>query len=249
LRFLPAETTFFFSGHNLKKEYNKIFEIFSEGATASNLVFQAFIEEQKNLYFDKNIKIDQDILPLLEQEYFLSFSGSLKNPDWLAMLELKDPMNDKVRLNKLLESFTKKAGRFAPERQTFTLPDETKGEEMVATKVNIVENQSYRNSDYNIIEIGNAQLKLYYLFTEEHFVFTNNLKTLQSVIDNADLKGNVIADFLKDLNGSDELVSLAPKFLLDSPALNPYFEPVKNIVMGRNYFDDGIATTYIIYLK
>lgn len=266
LSYIPANSQFFLAGHNLKKEYNKIEEIFSASTDSSNLIFQGLIENQKNLYFGKNITIDEDMIPLLEEEYLLSFQGILEQPSWLFILELKDPTNDHLKISKLLENFKKKAGIFDPQIETVTLPDKTKAKDFVASS-NVQEiTANYNSLNYQLISIG-ENLKLYYLIAGNKFIFSNNLQDFTAIIDKLPEGKSVLAgqqsnlkklpnsfqtvdQLLTNLHYSDEVISFNPSLFFNKNSfLKPYLDPIKNIIVGRSYFDDGIATNYLFELQ
>ena len=252
----------FAGGHDLTKEIKRIGEIFNGATDTENLIFQGLLEAQKQKYFGKDISLNDDIYPLLQNEYLMTVENNFEEPVITVFLELSDRAKDMGRIEKIVNGFMKMSAIFSPVVREVTLPDGTKGEELVTSTEQISRtDNTYQGVTMTTLRLGNLPWSINYAVLDDNtFVVTTSPEALNAIIDrkikgiSAGLRGSV--DFNTTvyplLRSADEIFNIKlgalTEFLsLDqNEILKPYVEPLKSLTMAKNYFDDGISTTYVI---
>lgn len=260
-------TLFFTGGHDVTRELSRLETLFQSGTNASALTFDGLLEGQKEHYFGKDISLKDDIYPVLNGEYLVAVDGTLQKPVFNFFLKLEP--DNRGRFDKLLTAFIKTGGIFSPQVKEVTLPDGTKGQEVVAVGQLIKRSdESYNNNTLATLNIGDEGVTAYLAIMNNTLVVSTDKDSLKKIMDRSE--GKVTQNLVKDeafsqnlplvMKTADETIGLKPQSLLplipksetaDSfrALLASYFEPFVSIMVGKNYFEDGISEIYLITLK
>jgi len=259
---LASENSILFAGgHDLYKELQRIAEIFSNGTNIDSTLFNGILEAQKDKYFGKDISLDTDVYPLLKNEYLITSENNFEQPVVSIFMNLTDKNNDLLRIEKLAAAFMKERAIFSPQIKDVTLPDGTKGQEVVASAENITRTDNQYNG-YNIttLSLGSLTWSINYAVLDNTLVISTTPESLKAIIDRK--SGKITTnlrnsdDFNKNvmpvMRTADEvfnikLGALIPVLGLDqNPLVKPYVEGFNSLTMTKNFFDDGISTLYVI---
>jgi len=236
-------------------------EIFEAGTSASGLIFDGILEYQKQRYFGKDISLTEDVYPLLQNEYLLSIDQSLKEPKINLLLELQDRANDLVKIEKLVQAFTRISGIFAPHLQEVTLPDGSKGQEIIADAQAVTRSdETYQDMPLVSLKIGNLSWGIYYAVVDKYFILSTDKETLKKDMDRVIGKNQQSfknSQFFQQqldplIRTADQVAKVDVKNLTNVlgfsniDVLKPYLEPFQSLVMAKNFFDDGISTIYSV---
>lgn len=251
----------FMGGHNLHKELNRISEIFQAGTQSSSVIFDGILEYQKQKYLGKDIGLQQDVYPLLQNEYLVTLNNSLKEPQINIFLELSDQVNDLMRIEKIVQAFTRISGIFAPRIQEVTLPDGSKGQEIVADPQTISRSDlTYEGVNIVSLKIGNLPWGIHYAVIDKTFALTTNLDELHTIIDRQQGRNKMSLknseayrqQFEPVFRTADEVFHIQASVLIElmgiakNQILKPYLAPFGGVTMAKNFFDDGISTIYTV---
>lgn len=255
------DTILFAGGHDLSKELTELESMFQSGNKSSSIVFQSVLNSQKERYLGKDIDLQNDLYPLLENEYLFTVDNNFEKPVFSFFLKLKDPKTDLPKLEKIVSAFIETSGIFSPKIQSVTLPDGTQGQEIVASPEEISRSDElYRTYNITNLKLGNTGWNIYYASLNDKAVFSTNLETLKIIIDRAEGKvvnnlttSNFFNTSLKPLmKNSDEIINLKTGALTEVLNLNadkilaPYLLPFGDLTVAKNYFDDGISSIYLL---
>lgn len=259
---LASETPILFvGGHDLTKELKRLEEIFKGGTKASSLLFEGLVEAQKQKYFGKDIGLEQDIYPLLQGEYLVTVDGTFEQPVTTFFFELTDKNTDLQRIEKIANAFIKISAIFEPKIQEVTLPDGTKGQEVVASPEQITRTDAdYQGIRTVSLKLGDLTWGINYAVLENTLVMSSNLETLQKIIDRFQGRlGSNLSNqelFVKNvqplLRTADEMIHLKLGALTEAmgitkdSVLQPYLLPFGSLTVTKNFFDDGISTIYVV---
>lgn len=261
LNLANEETVLFAGGHDITKELNRIQEIFTSSTGTSSLIFEGLLEAQKFQYFGKDISMNEDIYPLLSGEYLFTVENSFEKPIITLFLELKDKNKDTQRLEKVMAEFIKTSGFFTPHVQEVTLPDGTKGQEIVAVAEKIERSEEkYNDANITLLRIGNTGWSIAYTIIDDVAIFSTNKESLTKIIDRKEgtIETNLrTTPFFNEniqpvLRTADEIMNVklgaVTQFfgLNEDSILSNYFVPFANLTITKNYFEDGISTIYLI---
>lgn len=247
------------SGHDLTKELNRLEDIFSSGTNASSAIFDGLVEAQKEQYFGKDISLHEDIYPLLQGEYLITVGNSLEEPEVTVVIELTDPNNNELRIEKLAQAFADTSGVFSPKIVSVTLPDGTIGKEIVASPEVITRNdESYTGETIYTLKIGDSGWAVYYTVLENEAVFSTSIEEIKAVISDGIEKENFTTtenynSLIKPiLKSADQFYFMETGALTENIAsdetsmIKPYFTPFGGMAVAKNFFTDGISTIYVL---
>jgi hypothetical protein len=246
----------FAGGHDLTKELNRIKDIFKSSTNTSSVIFEGLLEAQKEKYFGKDIKLDEDIYPLFTGEYLLTVDNNLEEPDLTLILELKDKNNDVIRLEKLIGEFVKTSGIFTPKIQNVTLPDGTSGQEIVASPEKIDRfDEKYNETAITSLKIGETGWFIYMAYLDDKVVFCTDKDTIKKIINRS--QGKVTTNLTTEkyfidnvrqfIRSADQVYGLKIGALIqasglnENPAIGAYLLPFTDLSVAKNFFEDGIS--------
>lgn len=264
LNYIPENAVFYSGGLDLKKQIHRLSDLFSAGGEVSNLIFEGMLRAQKNKYFGEEIKLEEDIYPLLEGEYAVSIIKSENNEGLLIILELQDPLNDRDRIESITDSFIRKSAILAPKVVDVELEDGTMSQEIQTIAEEIKRSTGdYNGYEINSLVIGEQPWGVHYIILDDKLVVSSKKEFLQRSIDlfsnpqadnNTSLKQTAVYREVISpvLRTSDEVIYFDTSYLAEKmgesiPAyFDPYLKPFTAISTGKNYFKDGISTIHYI---
>ncbi|MFA5829041.1 MAG: hypothetical protein WC843_00890 [Candidatus Gracilibacteria bacterium] len=248
-------------GHDINKELSRMEDLFKAGTKANAVIVQGLLEYQKEKYLGKDISLTDDIFPLLKGEYLVTAQKSFEQPEVNFYLELNDKNSDLLRVEKIVNAFVKMSAIFEPKIQDVTLPDGTKGQEIVASPEQITRSDSvYNGVNISSLAIGDKGFGIHYTALGNVLAVSTSLESLQQSIDRSlgskktNLKNSALykdtiqpiartADQINELN----LGAIFAAFgLNNNKVLSTYLAPFGTISSAKNFFDDGIADLYLI---
>ncbi len=261
LDYTNQDPIFLIGGHDLTKEINRLEDVFKSGTKTPALVFEGLLEAQKQLYFGKDISLEEDLLPLLTGEYLLTVENSFEDPKVNIFIELQDKGNEIPKFEKAVNSFVEVSGLFTPKIRQVELPDGTIGQEVVASTEKIKKSASkYKTSNITTLKLGDTGITISYAILDKIVALSTNLESIHNIIDRyeGDIAGGFTAsNYYKDnvapvLRTADEVMSLKLGALTEAAGLNadqdigPYVVPFNNLTITKNFFHDGISTIYLV---
>jgi hypothetical protein len=248
-------------GHDLTKELNRLEELFRGGTKTSAIIFDGVLEAQKQIFLGKELSLKDDVYPLLTGEYVFTVDNSLEQPQLSLALEMPDKTRDLPRFEKIVAAFRNTGGIFSPRVQTVTLPDGTTGQEIVASPEQ-VERYEEKYADRNLVTLmlGTTGWNVFYADVDDKLLLSTNKDLLKNMIDRASGKvqaGLVTSPFYAKIlepvmRSADEIINIKVGALTEATGLNedemlkPYLLPFANLAVAKNYFADGISTTYYL---
>ena len=248
-------------GHDMSKELKRLEEIFRGGTKTSALIFDGLLEAQKNIYFGSEISLKDDIYPLLTGEYLFTIDNSFEKPQVTLILELQNIGKNLPRFEKVTSAFEKTSGIFSPRVQEVTLPDGTKGQEIIASPEQVERyDEKYGDTGITTLKLGNTGWSIHYAAVGNKIALTTNKDLLKNIIDRSNGKldakfttSNFYGKIVQPLQRTaDELTFVKIGALTEVTGLNenetlkPYLLPFANITAAKNYFTDGISTIYLL---
>ncbi len=258
----------FAGGHDLTKELNRLDEIFTAGTKTSSLLFQGILEAQKQKYLGKDISLNNDVYPLLKGEYLATISGDLNKPGLALILELKDKNSDSLHFEKIVNAFIKTSAVFEPKIQDVTLPDGTKGQEVVASPEQVTRSDEvYEEVNITSLQVGNTGWSFHYAISGNKLLINTSKDGLFRMIDrnigknNTSLKNSdLYRQQVQPIFGSaDEVMYTKIQVLLGkfgetfglkkddfAKIITPYLAPWNSVSTTKNFFDDGISELFMV---
>ncbi len=261
LAYANQNPVFLMGGHDLTKEINRLEDVFKSGTKTPALVFEGILEAQKQLYFGKDISLEEDLLPLLTGEYLFTVENSFEDPKVSIFIELQNKSSDIPKFEKAVNSFVEVSGLFTPKIQQVELPDGTIGREVVASPEKIEKSTSkYKTSNITTLKLGNTGITINYAILDRIVALSTDLASIHNIIDRyeGDSTGGFTAsNYYKDnvdpvLRTADEVMLLKLGALSEASGINadqdlgPYVVPFNNLTVTKNYFKDGISTIYLV---
>lgn len=252
----------FFGGANISKQLEKISQILSEGEETKKLLFEGMIRSEVAKYLGDTVSLEEDIYPIIKGEYAIAVEGGGGDQEYKFLFELSNPKKQEEKIKELAKKFMETNAVFAPKVIEVELEDGTRGKEIIATEEEIEETSGdYQNIKITSLKLGKKNWGIHYAFLDNIVVFTTTKKSLMRSIDlskntESSFKESYLYDALVApiIKNCDEISlmnfdTIIGKFNIDMGKYGKYLAPFSVIVSGKNFFDDGIATTHYIITK
>ena len=248
---LPENVTGFIGGGELEGQLQSLGEVFGSSGKVQELVFEGILNGAVGTYFTDDIDLKIDIYPLLQKEYLIAMHD---NNAITIILELADIENDKIRVSTLVNSFMRSGSIFAPRIVEVELEDGTTGEEIQVIPEEMKKsNEQYRGYDITVINVGSKPWGIYYAYVLDNLVVTTQREVLNEIIE-------IAIGERQGFSGSSKYKKVLSNLLGSSDEtayldLSPYVEimdkakPVNAVSWGKNYFRDGIQSTYYFFTE
>ncbi len=248
-------------GYDLTKEFQRIEELFDASSGASTVMFDGFLESQKQKYFGNTISLKNDIYPLFKGEYLLTVGNSFEQPQIVLSLEMTDKENNLSKMEKLIDAFVKTSGIFSPQVRTVTLPDGTAGKEIVSSREQITRlDQTYEGLRLITLKLGETDWSLYIANDDKRIIAGTDHDAVKREMDRAMGKGvegfvtteHYESSVVPAMRNADEIINLKVGAvtgyfgLNENPSFRPYLMPFSDLAVTKNYFTDGISTIYLL---
>ncbi len=263
LELIPQDVKFYAGGLNLQKQLQRFSEIFSVGGEVSYLIFEGAVRSLKSEYFGDEISLEDDIYPLLQDEYLLAVTGEGDSQATTIILGLEDPLRDKDIIDVIAESFIRKSALLAPKVVEVELEDGTISKEIQTVPYEITKSEEdYKGYSINVLKVGNEKWGVFYIIVDDKLIITTKLDSIKKSIDlfidpSSSFQTSEISksNIQPVIRTSDEVIFfdldyLFNNFITDKPEwIAPYLEPFQYMSLGKNYFKDGISTINYIKIK
>jgi hypothetical protein len=263
LELIPQNVKFYAGGLNLRKQLQRFSEIFNVGGEVSYLIFEGALRSLKSEYFGDEINLEDDLYPLLQEEYLLAVTDEGDAQATMVILGLKDPLLDKDSIDVIAESFIRKSALLAPKVVEVELEDGTVSKEIQTVPYEITKSkQEYKGYSINVLKVGNENWGVFYIIIDDKLIITTKLDSIKKSIDlfidpatsfqTSEINKSNIQPVIRT---SDEIIFFDLEYLFDNfitekpEWLAPYLEPFKYMSFGKNYFKDGISTINYIKIK
>jgi hypothetical protein len=233
------------------------------GGEVSYLIFEGALRSLKSEYFGDEINLEDDLYPLLQEEYLLAVTDEGDAQATMVILGLKDPLLDKDSIDVIAESFIRKSALLAPKVVEVELEDGTVSKEIQTVPYEITKSkQEYKGYSINVLKVGNENWGVFYIIIDDKLIITTKLDSIKKSIDlfidpatsfqTSEINKSNIQPVIRT---SDEIIFFDLEYLFDNfitekpEWLAPYLEPFKYMSFGKNYFKDGISTINYIKIK
>jgi len=261
LQLINEEPIFLSGGHDLTKELNRIEDIFKSGTKTPALVFEGLIEAQKQRYLGEDVSLKEDIYPLFTGEYLITIENSLESPIVSLLMKLTDNGGSVALFDKVMSEFIKVSGVFSPRVQEVELPDGTMGKEIVASPEKIERSTStHEGTTITSLKLGDTGIAIHYAILDQIVAMSTKQENLKLIIDRyeGDLEEGLTTSKYYDRNlkpvlrTADQVMHVKLGALTQVMGLNedsflqPYLVPFNNFTVTKNFFEDGISTTYLV---
>lgn len=254
-KMFPQNVKIFFGGRDMEKQLNKLIEILSDENGKTKKVLELALLNQKDKFFSERVSLENDIYPLLKQEYAISLHGD-KNTISFAV-KLSEPAQDRIRIEKLINGFKNSQILSKPHIREVKLPDGSIGREVVGSTDKVEETSAkYENIDIRSLKLGSNNISIHYAIIGDVLFLSTSLETVQSAIkpEKTFAETNIFRETMsKIMRSVDEITYIdfdeVKKWIPIQPAWEPYLEPLKAISSGKNFFEDGISSIHFILIK
>lgn len=254
-QYLPEGEAIFWGGHDLRRQTQRLLEIFNEFQESAGVIFEAVLRAKAQEYFGDNISLQYDIYPLLENEYALSvYIDEEGNKDYLCMLDLVSQDDKLIHIDTLKKGFLEQQIYSEPYVQTYTLEDGTTGKEIVADLAEILSSDlTYEDVDITMFYLSNEETLGYMTLFANTFAFSTDLDILKHSIDlmkgpDGSLSASEDMDAINAImRSADEASYINLEDFRDSAmwGMN-FFSGFSGISSTKNVFDDGVATFHLL---
>lgn len=268
----PKTLGVYFGGSNLTAEWQNTLDSISQLNPAYGLILEGLIRAQVNRIFGTEVSLRNDLYPLFEEEYALTFhqpdpaeSDSSSSSMGVALiLRHTDADFTTVKLQKMMKGFEFLAAQFSPAVKTFTLPDNTEARELIAdyTKINEV-NEDYKGVPIKCLEVSESAYHFCYAVGSQFTMLSNRAYLIKQSIDLAENSSKSLAqsdEFKRTLNQLSKVnneISYVHtdhlKKLLSPTRFGPWThylpESFHTIGWVKHYFDDGVSTEGMVLFK
>lgn len=242
----------FWGGQNLEKQVKKFVAVLSEGEESVNRVFEEMLKNYAEKYFGSSISMEDDIYPLVTDEFLLTVSKKDSKNAYTLLLKLNSPMDNGLKLQKLANNFISSGAVFEPHIETRKLPDGTEAKELVAAPEELVRSEStYKDIIVYAIETESKNGGVYYSIFDSIAIISTNKKALTENLDvalgagqNSLRKSKIFANQIQPLMSySDEISYFDLSQILQKETF------IKSLSTNREYLSDGIMSNYYIYVE
>ncbi len=258
--YIPDDVDIFWGGVDAERQVKRIIALLSEGDDSTNQIFEGALESYTEKYFGDKVSLEDDIYPLIQNEFALGVShppelSSDSSPNYLLVLDLSDPAEDALRIQKIANNFISSGAVFEPHVEEHELPDGTIAKEIVATPEELIKSETkYDDATIYQMETSSGGWGVYYAILDSKAVISTNKDLLTKSLDLASNKANKAVNSIKAspifgihiapaISDFDEVAYFnILKYWPDSPL-------IKSLSTGKEYFSDGVKAHYYIYVE
>lgn len=254
LLFLVSEENLLFlmGSRNFPGEFQQTLSLMNTVHPSAAIVAEGMLRAQKDQYLDSLVSLEDDIYPLLRDEYLISVHKTDNGPSFDLVLRLSDPVGDREKLMKLKEAFSRKIALAEPVVKEVVLPDGTKGQELVSSDVSLQEEVA---ADSIITTLRVSDRDFYYAFSPKNdvFLFSSDKDFVAYVLKSLNSPFLFsLAEARKIASVSDDITVFHPDFFSGLPAFEtwrPYLEPFDFLILGKSHSADGVSTSFSLSLR
>ncbi len=248
-KYVPENQTIFWGGHDLYAESQRVISIFNQLHPSAALIFEGMLQAVATEYFGKNIELDEDIYPLLTEEYAIAVYGD----EYLGVIQLGDAEAKQIHIDTLKQGFLEQQIYSDPYVQTYELEDGSTGQEIVADLVEILHQEvDYEGVEIDKFYLSNEEVLGYMTVFDGNFVFSTDSEILKKAVDlmkspNGSLSASSDMDAINAImRSADEASYIDLEEVRESEiwgleALSIF----SGFSSTKNFFDDGVATFHL----
>lgn len=242
----------FWGGQNLEKQIKKIVAVLSEGEESTNRIFEEMLKNYSEKYFGSSVSMEDDIYPLVTDEFLLAVSKRDSKNVYTLLLKLDDPLEDGLKLQKIANNFISSGAVFEPHIEEHKLPDGTVSKELVATPEELIKSEStYKDIAIYEMETESKNWGIYYAIFDSSAIISTSKKALTEDLDvalnssqNSLKKSNIFTWQISPLMSYSDEVSY-----FDLSQILQKVSFIKSLSTSRQYVNDGIMSNYHIYVE
>jgi len=240
MKYIPEEIDVFWGGEDVERQVKRIATLLSEGNEETTQLFEGVFESYTEKYFGNNVSLIEDIYPILQNEFALAQNADGK---YLISLELEDPTEDALRIQKIANNFISAGAVFEPHIEEHELPDGTIAQEIVATPEELIKSETkYDDLTIYQMETESKEWGVYYSILDSILLASTNKEFLEKSLDLYLNKSDTNLEISKIPN-SDEV------FHFNILSFWPESKLVKSLSTGKEYFGNGVKAYYYIYVE
>ena len=252
MKYIPDNIYALFGGENMEKQIRRLSNILSFGQGSDDFVFKNAFNSLVQKYFGNNISLEEDLLPLIENEFAVGVRKANDKDRYLIVLKLPDTGEGEMKIEKLANNFISYGTVFEPKVEEVTLPDGTVGKEIVAKSESLIKSKSkYGSYDISELKTEKGDFGIYYisqgdtgLIATDRQLLIDSLKLLSGESKTSFASSKSYDIHIKPvLEKSDELS------YFDISKSMPGIKLVKSLSTGREYSANGIMAYYYIYVQ
>ncbi|MBT3864808.1 DUF3352 domain-containing protein [Candidatus Peregrinibacteria bacterium] len=249
-KYMPNDSVVFWGGVDAITQIKRLVAVLSEGSQTTTEVFEGVIQNYTEKYLGSSISLEEDVYPLLENEFALAMSRDAAAAEagknmYTIILKLEDPGDDTLRLQKIATNFVSTGAVFEPHVVEHELPDGTVAKEIVASPEELIKAED-QYGDVVIYEMATADKSwgVYYAVVDDLAIISTGKESLKDSIKFTTGEAtNEFSNVPTIAPGSDDTI------YIDTKALFPDINLIKSISAGREYFGDGITAHYYINVE
>jgi hypothetical protein len=250
--YVPSRIDAFWGGMDLSKQIKRLVTIVGGGENTDLKVFEDVIQNYVEKYFGKTILLEEDIYPLIKNEFAITYSKNDKKDIYTLILDLANPAEDAVRLKKIANNFISTGAFFEPHVEEHKLPDGTVAKEIIATPEELMKSESsYKDTVIYEMKTEGDKIGFYYAIFSSKAIISTDKDTL---IESLKLTLNESLDSLKNskiykIHIDSALENTDEVSYFDISKFWPDSKLIKSISTGKEYFEEGLMAYYYIHVE
>lgn len=253
--YTPENPIFFWGGLDLHSELSRLTALFEQFHPSAAVIFEAILRGKAQEYFGENTSLEDDIYPLLENEYALAaYQDDGGNRDYLVLIALDDQDEKQIHVDTLKKGFLEQQIYSDPYIQIYTLEDGSTGQEIVADLVEVTsDTMTYEGVEIDVFSLSNDDVLGYMTVFADNFAFATGMPILEHAIDlmkspDGSLAASPDMEMIDEIMMSaDEASFVDLENLRDSEFWGiELFADFNSISSTKNLFNDGIATFHLL---
>lgn len=260
--YVKKDTLLFWGAQDLSSQFGRLLELLSAGEDLTKGVFDKVLNNYVKKYFGETVGLEDDILPLLADEFAFTIERGKDNKNiYKLLISLQNGKVDALKLQDLASQFASVGAVFAPKVVEHILPDGTVSKEVVAVPEEISKNQTtYKDTTIYELKAGSQGWGIYYAFLDTIAVIASSEQGIKDSLDLSENSAeslhnsaNFTSTIAPVLQSSDELSyfniqAIAP-LVLGKTAMPDVLKIFDVLGSGKSYFNDGITTINYLKLK
>ncbi|MBI5754852.1 hypothetical protein HZA41_01375 [Candidatus Peregrinibacteria bacterium] len=221
---------FLMGGRDFPGEFQQTLSLMNTVHPSAAIVAEGMLRAQKDKYFDPLVSLENDIYPLLRDEYVISVHKTDNGQSFDLALHLNDPSADLKKLIQLTETFSRKAA--LADSVGATGQELTSDDSVIAT---------LRFSDRDFFYAFSPNSDIFLLSSDRSFV-AYGLKSLNSQTPFSLPAMEKILSVTNDINAVHSDFFALEKW-------QTYLEPFGFLFFGNSRSNDGVSTFFTLSLR
>jgi len=252
MKYMPANVYALFGGENMEKQIRRLSNILSFGQGADDFVFKNALKSLVQKYFGSNISMEEDLLPLIENEFAVGVTKTNEKDNYIVILKYSGVGDGDMKIEKLANNFISYGTVFEPKIQEVELPDGTMAKEIVAQSETLIKSKSTYNS-YEIRELKTEKgdFGIYYISQgDKGFIATDKQLLIESLkLFGGETKNSFETSKNYEIHIAPLLEKTDEVSYFDISTSIPGIKLIKSLSTGREYSANGIMGYYYLYVQ